>query len=123
MTQLVLQDMSTDELVDLFAQNGIEQDSVIFKEQVSKYKKVFGLMAAIDAELKRRGPQARLALTKLYAHPNMQVRLQAAKCTRAVAPAEARRVIEAIAKSGRMPQAADARGSLRIMDEGLIKPD
>jgi hypothetical protein len=123
MSQPPLQDMSIDDLVDLFAQNGIEQDRVIFKEQVSKYKKVFGVMDAIDAELKRRGPQGRLALTKLYEHPNMQVRLQAAKCTRAVAVVEARRVMEAIAKSGRMPQAADARGSLRMMDEGLIKPD
>ena len=80
-------------------------------------------MDDINTELKRRGSQARLALTRLYDHPDIQVRLQAAKSTRAVAPVEARRVIEAIARSSRMPQAADARGSLRNMDEGLIRPD
>jgi hypothetical protein len=115
--------MSTDELVDLFAQNGIEQERVIFKEQVAKYKKVFGQMAAIDAELKRRGAAARLALTRLYEHPNMQVRLQAARLTIAVSPAGARRVLEAIALSGRMPQAADARGKLRDLVEGVTRPD
>ncbi|MHB8885806.1 MAG: DUF2019 domain-containing protein [Methylovirgula sp.] len=118
-----LQSMSTDALVDLFAQNGIEQDYVIFREQVSEYKKVFGKMHAIDAELKRRGLHARLALTRLFEHPNMQVRLQAAKCTLAVAPARARHVIEAIARSSRMPQAADARGTIYNLDTGFMKPD
>lgn len=123
MNSASLRDVSTDQLVDLFAENGVEQDRVILREQVSRFKGVFGRMALIDAELKRRSPDARLALMTLYDHPNMQVRLQAAKCTLAVAPTEARRVLEAIARSGRMPQAADARGTLRNLEEGVFKPD
>jgi hypothetical protein len=118
-----LANMSLDQLVDLFAENAIEQDRVIFKEQVSKYKKVFGEMGAINAELKRRGPQGRLALTRLYTHPNMQVRLQAARSTLAVAAAEARQIIETISKSGRFPQAGDAGMCLWNLDEGILKPD
>lgn len=118
-----LANASLDQLVDLFAENAIEQDRVIFKEQISKYKKVFGEMDAIDAELKRRGPQARLALTRLYTHSNMQVRLQAARSTLAVAPTEARQVIEIIAKSRRFPQAGDAGMCLWNLEEGILKPD
>lgn len=80
-------------------------------------------MMAIDKELRKRGRDARLALLKLYHHPNMQVRLWAATLTLAVAPIEAREVIDAIARSGRMPQAAEARGTLRNLDTGFYKPD
>jgi hypothetical protein len=123
MIQPSLPEMSTDELVNLFAQNCIEQDQAIFKEQVSAYKKIFAQMDAINAEVKLRGPQARLALKRLYCHPNMQVRLKAARQTVGLDPAGARQVLEAIARSGRMPQAADARETLRKVDEGALKPD
>ncbi len=74
MKQPSLADLSTEELVDLFEQNAIEQDRVIFKEQVSKYKKVFGESDAIEAELEKRGPDALRTLTRLYNNSNMQVR-------------------------------------------------
>jgi hypothetical protein len=118
----VLKDMSDEDLVQLFAENCIEQDQAIFKEEVSKFKKIFGVMFDIEKELKSRGPEARLTLLKLYDHPNIQVRLQAAGATLAVAPVEARRLIEAISKSGWMPQAADAKGTLRNLDSGFFKP-
>jgi hypothetical protein len=108
--------MALQELIELFAENGIEQDDVIRKEQISRFKEVFGVMAAIDAELRRRGPQARAALSQLYDHPNMQVRLQAAKVASDVDPVGARPVLEAIAKSVRMPQAADAGMKLDTLD-------
>lgn len=117
-----LKSMTIDQLIDLFAKNGIEQDRVIFKEQVAKYKKVFSQMAAMDAELRRRGTHARLVLTKLYEHPNMQVRLQAARLTIDISPDPARHVLEALARSGRMPRAADARGKLRDLDAGMFRP-
>jgi hypothetical protein len=113
MIQRSFSDMSTDELVDLFAENGVEQDRVLRLSQVSKFKEVFGVMSGIYAELKRRGPQALLALTRLYDHPNVQVQVQAALLTVEVCPDDARSVLEAIAKTRRMPQAADARAELR----------
>jgi hypothetical protein len=111
-----LKDMTLQEIIELFVQNGIEQDDVISRGQVSKFKKIFGVMAAIDAELTRRGPQARMALVELYDHPNMQVRLQAALVAANVDPTGVRPVLEAIAKSVRMPQAADAREALRDLN-------
>jgi hypothetical protein len=105
--------LSIDELVNLFQQNAIEQDRVIFKEQVSKYKKVFAESDAISAELNERGPDALRALTRLYNDPNMQVRLQAARSTVDVAPAEAQSVLLDIARFGHVPQSANARAKLR----------
>ena len=73
-------------------------------------------------ELQNRGVTARLGLLKLFEHPNMQVRLQAARETLAVAPEEARRMIELIAESNRMPQPGDAGMTLWNLDRGVFKP-
>jgi hypothetical protein len=107
--------MALQELIELFAENGIEQDRVIRRGEAPKFTAVFYAMAAIDTELTRRGPEAVTALAALYDHPNMQVRLQAARVAKDVDPVGARRVLELIAKLVRMPQAADARESLRNM--------
>jgi hypothetical protein len=115
--------MTLQELIELFAQNGIEQDDVISHGEVSRFKKIFGVMAAIDAELTRRGPQARMALAALYEHPNMQVRLQTALVAANVDPIGVRSALEAIAKSVRMPQAGDAGMCLWALDQGISKPD
>jgi hypothetical protein len=115
------EDMTLDQLIKRFAEVGVEQDDVIFKEKVHKFKQSFHEMAAIDRELIKRGPEARLGLLRLYDHPNIQVRLQAAKCSRDVAPLEARQVFQEISRSAQMPQAADARAALRDMDEGTYR--
>jgi hypothetical protein len=62
------------------------------------------------------------ALDSLFEHPNMQVRLNAAKATLAVAPKAARQALEAIAASRHHPQAGDAGMSLWNLDEGVFKP-
>jgi hypothetical protein len=118
-----LKDMTLQELIDLFAQNGIEQDRVIRRGEAPKFTDIFYAMGAIDAELTRRGPHAKMSLSELYDHPNMQVRLQAAKVARDVDPVNARQVLETIAKSVRMPQAADARGTLRILNSRSVSPN
>lgn len=91
MKQPPLAHLSTDELVDLFRQNAVEQNRAMFKEEVSKFKMIFGESDLINAELKKRGPDALRALRRLYDDPNMQVRLQAARLTVDVAPPEAKR--------------------------------
>jgi hypothetical protein len=111
------------ELVDQFAEACLVQGKSILYDELATYKKAYCRMDDLQKELRRRGQAARLALTKLYVHPNIQVRLQAAMFTLAVAPREARQVIEWIAQSGLMPQAADARGTLRDLDDGSYKPD
>ncbi len=70
--------LTIEELVDLFAEIGVEQDRALFHERIAEFRKLYRQMNAIDNELKRRGRDARLALLPLYDHPNVQVRLKAA---------------------------------------------
>jgi len=80
-------------------------------------------MDATEKEIRTRGREARLALLRLYDHPNMQVRLDAAKRTLGVAPVEARKAIQAIYDSKWYPQAGDAGMTLVNLDNGVFKPD
>lgn len=115
-----LKDFSTDELITLFEKNSLEQDAALLREQISKFGKLYPQMLAVRAELSRRGSRA--SLTKLYDHENMQVKLQAAMATLIVAPVEARQLIEAISQTGWMPQATNAKETLRNLDSGFFKP-
>jgi len=58
----------------------------------------------------------------LYRHANAQVRLAAAKATLAVAPEDARQMLQRIADSGEFPQAGDAGMCLVALDRGIFKP-
>jgi hypothetical protein len=113
MTTVDLKSMSTPELLDRFADNGIKQDSALLYDEGAQYNKLFRDMDAINKELLRRGKQAQLQLLKLYGHRNMQVRLQAAMLTMTTAPAEAKVELEAIKNSRHFPQAGDAGMALR----------
>jgi hypothetical protein len=55
-------------------------------------------------------------------HPNVQVRLKAAKRTLAIATGDARDVLEAIANSRKFPQMGEAGMSLANLDSGLFEP-
>lgn len=78
-------------------------------------------MVALEKELKSRGQ--RHLLMRFYDHPNMQVRLNAAKATLVVAPDEARHQLEAIRSSKLNPQAADAGMAIRTLERGAFKPE
>jgi hypothetical protein len=121
--QLQLAQLTVDELVDYFAQIGISQYKSEVMDEISNYNALFKQMNQIDDELKKRGVDARLALLKLYDHPNVQVRLKAAVRTLAVAPDAARRVLRDIKDSNAYPQAADASLFLRDFDNGSYRPD
>jgi len=92
-------------------------------DEHKKFNRLFSEMNGVDQELRRRGPEARLALLRLYDHPNMQVRVKAAIRTLAVAPAAARKLLEEIRASKWQPQAMDAGMILRGLDDGEYKPD
>ena len=121
-----LQALSVAELVELFAALGVEQDRT---EQASaigdigKINRLFEQMEAVKEELKSRPGDQRRALLTLYDHPNMQVRLKAAKGTLAVAPEVARKLLEAIAQSRWQPQAGDAGMCLWALEEGVFIPE
>jgi hypothetical protein len=115
--------MSVDELVERFAEIGIAQDQAELMGEIGKFNSLYRQMDATEKELRRRGREARLALLHLYDHPNMQVRLKAAKRTLGVAPEAARKVIQAIYDSKWYPQAGEAGMSLWNLDRGVFKPD
>jgi hypothetical protein len=127
MTQTDFRGMTIDQLVDRFAEIGIAQDNALWdalgKDENPEFNRLYWEMDAIDKELRRRGRDARLALTRLYTHRNTQVRLKAAVRTLGVAPVEARQVIEQISQSGLYPQAGDAGMTLVNLDRGIFKPD
>ena len=95
----------------------------LFNDAYSKFNRLFEKMLEIEKELRSRGTAARGELTRLYGHPNLQVRLNAAKETLAVAPVQARQVIQEISDSKLYPQAGSAGMCLFALDEGIFKPD
>lgn len=114
--------LSTPQLVDRFADIGVEQYVALLDNDHRKYNRLYDLMDEVDNELRIRGKSARLELLKLYDHPNTQVRLKAATRTLGVAPVRARQELEDIASDVDYPQTADARGLLRALDDGSFKP-
>ncbi len=79
-------------------------------------------MWKVTDELQRRTGDQRSALLGLYAHPNAQVRLMAAKLTLAIAPVAAREILQSIKDSKEQPQAMDAGMCLWTLDQGIFKP-
>jgi hypothetical protein len=125
-----LKAMTVDQLVERFAEIGVAQDKSLEEGEDwidgnvnHEFNRLFAQMREIDTELRLRGLDARLALQQLYRHPNIQVRLHAAKCTLGVAPDAARQVIQTIADSRWPPQAMDAGMTLVNLDKGRFKPD
>ncbi|NEW99972.1 DUF2019 domain-containing protein [Rhodopseudomonas sp. BR0G17] len=117
-----LHGMATPDLVAPFARITVDQDDALLGNQIARFNRLYGVMAEIADELKSRDGDQRTALLSLFEHPNMQVRLQAAKFKLAVAPVEARRQLEAIASSKWFPQAGDAGMCLSFLDDGTFKP-
>ena len=99
------------------------QDEALLGGQHAKFNRLFTRMMEVSNELKNRDDDQRRQLVRLFSFPNMQVRLQAAKLTLAVAPAEARAQLQAIADSQWFPQAGDAGMSLWNLERGVFKPD
>jgi hypothetical protein len=115
--------MSTEQLVQRFADFAEQQDVSLLDNDISTVNQLFDLMHEIAMELKSRPGDQRTALMKLYDHPNMHVRLKAAKNTLAVAPQAARRQLEQIKESGWMPDSGDAGMCLWNLDRGIFKPN
>jgi hypothetical protein len=118
----MLKSLDVSELVKRFASIALAQDAALFSDDTAKYNKLFDELVSVGEELKSRSGDQRRALTELYAHPNMQVRLAAAKETLAVAPDAARALLQSIAESGHFPQSGDAGMSLHNLKHGIFKP-
>jgi hypothetical protein len=99
MKRLTVDDLPVDQLVEEFAALGVEQDKAQQADDIAKVNRLFRRMVEIQKELKSRPGDQRRALMILYGYPNMQVRLQAAQATLAVAPQAARQMVETVASS------------------------
>jgi hypothetical protein len=117
-----LQDMSVDSLVERFAELGERQYRAELLGDHSAFNRHYDEIDKVRNELKGRDGDQRTALLSLYEHPNMQVRLNAAKLTLAVAPKAAREALEAIEASHHYPQAGDAGMTLFALDDGIFQP-
>jgi hypothetical protein len=114
--------MSVADLVERFAALGVGQFNAELHGDIAKQNRLLLQMRDVTEELKRRPGDQRSALVRLFDHPNIQVRLMAAKLTLAVAPAAARQMLQNIENSKRYPQAGDAGMSLWNLDQGVFKP-
>jgi recombinational DNA repair ATPase RecF len=123
MTARSLTEFPAYRLVQRFIEIGIEQDKAQIADEISKYNRLFREKTSILSELKSRKGDQRRVLIPLYEHPNMQVRLNAARATLAIEPQAARKVLEAI-RASRMPHhALDAGMTLSNLESGFFKPE
>lgn len=129
-----LKSMRLEHLVAHFADTAIAREEAILgmttdeedptrEAAVRRSHELHVELGRIDAELRSRGRQARLALMKLYDHPNAQVNLDAAFYTLGVAPEVARQRIQVIADSGWAPQYWQASSMIDALKHGNLKPD
>ena len=123
MKETSLKYLNNADLVDLFCALGILKDQAMMDDDGAEFERLFHHMSAIAAQLKSRKGDQRHALLALYDHRNTCVRLAAAKATLAVAPVEARRMIESIADGRHMYYSGDAGMCLEMLDSGRFVPE
>ena len=122
MTSSKLKGRSTNELKSLFESLCIEQYNALERNEIAAFNKRYSKIQEIVDELKSRPGDQRRVLMQLFGHPNMQVRLTAAKFNLAVDYIAARREIQDIVDSKWFPQAGDAGMTLHHLDTGIYKP-
>ena len=122
MKRASLKEKNVAELLQLFVSIALEQDDALLMDEIGRFNRLFDKMQAVVHELRAREGDQRRALLSLYDHPNMQVRVKAAKATLAIVPEAARGALEAIRASKVQPQALEAGMSLWNLDRGVFKP-
>jgi hypothetical protein len=109
---------SVQELVERFLSTGLAQYDAARVADTRKYNRLYARMQDIRREFRRREGDQRRALLPLLNHPNVQVRMMAAHTVLTISPDLARKAFESVRDSGIFPQAADASGTLRALDNG-----
>ncbi|WP_265518163.1 DUF2019 domain-containing protein [Nitratireductor luteus] len=115
--------LSDTSLVSRYTEIGILQDEALLDLDTKRLNRLFDELLQIEIELRSRDDDQRQLLIALLEHPNMQVRLNAAKATLAVDYDRARSVIEAMATSKRYQQAGDAGMTVGALDQGIFVPE
>ena len=111
--------VTTRELVQRFVDISEAQGEAMADGNTAAYNRLFDRKKVVIDELRRRDGDQRRALLELRGHPDIQVRLNAAKTTYALDPVGARSVLEEISNSRRFPWAGHAGMSIAMLDEGL----
>ncbi len=114
--------MTVTQLVEYFMAIALAQDEAMRIDDSATYNRLFRQMEVVEKELEAHTGDQRQALLPLLDHPNAQVRLTSAIATLALAPEAARRALQIISDREEYPQAADARGMMRAVDEGSFVP-
>ena len=104
----LLQTLSVDELVQRFAAVALKQHDPLEYDDAEAYNLLVPEAQAIEDELKRRGAAEFCCLDRLLSHPNITVRLEAARSLIRVIPDKVRPVLERIQRTGHLPHAGDA---------------
>lgn len=117
-----LNNLTDDQLVRRFVEISLAQDEALLLDEISKYNRLLDQKTAVLDALKSRPGDRRRTSLALFAHPNVQVRLNAAKATLVVEPVAARQLLQSIADSPEFPQAGHAGMSLLNLDRGIYKP-
>ena len=117
-----LQHMTVEQLAERFANIALEQYRAIIMEKNAAYRRLYSQMENVRQELKNRPGDQRRVLAPLLNHHNAQVRLKAAITLLAVEPDAARQALNFIKDTKEFPQAADAFGMIRALDDGSYVP-
>lgn len=117
-----LETASVEDLVALFVSIAIKQNTAAENFRNSEYNSLYGMMEEVEAQLKSRDGDQRHALMPLYGHPNPTVRFKAAMATLALAPRDARNVLQLIKDRKEFPIAMNASQMLSAIDEGRYIP-
>lgn len=117
-----LRTLSSGEIIRRFEQLCIEQYDAMERDELARVNRLVWRVHALEMELKSRPGDQRRLLMRLFGHPNMQVRLSAARANLAVDYPAARREMQGIVDSKWYPQAGDAGISLENIDSGFYRP-
>jgi hypothetical protein len=115
--------MTDAELVFRFSMIAKERGKAAMMLDTRRANVCFDQMKAVDLEMRARGIETRKALVPLLSNPDRYVRYYAAMYLLALAPDQARAILEWNTKFEVGILAADARGMLRALNEGTYKPD
>lgn len=114
-------EMTSDELVDRFVEISVEQGKAAAFFETARFNRLLPKLSAVVRELRARPGDERHRLLKLYDHPVLQVRVNAARFAYALDPDAAIATFQAIKDSRRYPWAGDAGMSLSALEMGLSK--
>jgi hypothetical protein len=122
MSRIDLTKISEHDLVAQFRRCAYQTFLMLLDSNIRQVTKLYWEMDAVKKELKSRTPNARMALAALLDDPNYRVQYEAAIRVVAVDRAKAIETLKRIDESEHMPEAAEARGTLRDLANGSFNP-